>query len=299
MDFKGPGPPATSVRFNLTSTQILLLGALAFTAGGVSVALDSTGWYYSQEYFAIFDQKTLLGLVLRYYIFEGLAIATLAGGAFLIYKGMVSSAGEPGSDSIRSMIAEALRSSRDVKVGVAAAIVYGAVYLFVSSVVVFQPTVNFATAYGVTGATWNAAACCGAPGTVPALIVYLIPQAHLALQILPLDALFAVLVPILVGLNVAVASHSFRNKVLRANTGWLGSIGLLAGLFTGCPTCAGLFLAGAVGGFGATTLAVALAPFQLLFVVLSIPLLLASPLIVALYSRKAMRAACAVPSPKS
>jgi hypothetical protein len=276
-----------------------MLGAMAFTAGCASVALDSTGWYFSQRYLAIFEQKALLGLVLRYYVFEGLAIATLAGGAFLIYKGIVSSTVEPGSDSIRSMLAEALKSRRDVRIGIAAAVIYGLVYLFVSSVVVFQPTVNFATAYGVTGTSWNAAACCGAPGTVPALIVYLIPQAHLALQILPLDALFAVLVPILVGLNVAVASHSFRNKVLRTNTGWLGSVGLLAGLFTGCPTCAGLFLAGAVGGFGATTLAVALAPFQLLFVVLSIPLLLASPLVVALYSRNAMRAACAIPSSKS
>jgi hypothetical protein len=269
---------------------------MAFAAGCASVALDSTGWYYSQQYLAIFDQKALLGLVLRYYIFEGLAIATLAGGALLIYKGMVSSTGGLGSDSIRSMLAEALKSRRDIKIGIAAAVIYGLVYLFVSSMVVYQPTVNFAAAYGITGTTWNAAACCGAPGTVPALIVYLIPQAHLALQILPLDALFAVLVPVLVGLNVAVASHSIRNKVLRGNTGWLGSIGLLAGLFTGCPTCAGLFLAGAVGGFGATTLAVALAPYQLLFVVLSIPLLLASPLIVASYSRKAMRAACAIPS---
>lgn len=283
------------MKVTLTSTQILSLGALAFAAGCASVALDSAGWYYSQQYIAIFDQKTLLGLVLRYYLFEVLAIATLAGGAFLIYKGIVISRSDTGSDSIRSMLAEALRSRTDIKIGVVAAFVYGVAYLFVSSVVVFQPSVNFAAAYGVTGSSWNAAACCGAPGTVPALIVYLSPQAHLALQVLPLDALFAVLVPILVGLNVTVASHSFRNKVLRANSGWLGSIGLLAGLFTGCPTCAGLFLAGAVGGFGATTLAVALAPFQILFVVLSIPLLLASPLIVALYSRKAIRAACAIP----
>ncbi len=117
----------------------------------------------------------------------------------------------------------------------------------------------------------------------------------MALQVLPLDLLFAVVVPLLVGLNVAVASHAVRNKDVRGNVGWMGSIGVLTGLFTGCPTCAGLFLAGAVGGLGATSLAIALAPYQMLFILLSVPLLAASPLIIAYNAKRAMRAACLVP----
>jgi hypothetical protein len=253
------------------------------------------GWYLGQQYFEIYDQQYLSEIVLRYYLVELIAIGVTAGGAYLIYRGLVSNASEADPDSIRGILARALRSSRDRKIGIAAAILYGLVYLLVSSILVYQPSIDFRTIYGVSSPTWNAAACCGSPGTVPALIVYFLPQAHLALQILPLDALFAFVVPILVGLNVTLATHSFRNKTLRSNTGWLGSVGLLAGLFTGCPTCAGLFLAGAVGGFGATTLAVALAPYQALFVVLSIPLLLASPIAIAAYSRKAMRAACPIP----
>jgi hypothetical protein len=275
----------------------LAVGMVAFAAGCVWVALDTAGWYLAQQDIAIFDQQSLLAMVLRYYLVEALAIGVAAGGAYLIYRGLISGRGESDPDSIRAILAEALGTSGDRKIGIAAAVLYGLVYLVVSSVLVFQPGVDFGAAYGVTGPGWNAAACCGSPGTVPALIVYLLPQAHLALQILPLDALFAVVVPILVGLNVTLAVHSFRNKVLRANTGWLGSVGILAGLFTGCPTCAGLFLAGAVGGFGATTLAVALAPYQMLFVVLSIPLLLASPLVIATYARKAMRAACPISPP--
>ncbi|MDE1858443.1 MAG: hypothetical protein KGI26_05210, partial [Thaumarchaeota archaeon] len=54
--------------------------------------------------------------------------------------------------------------------------------------------------------------------------------------------------------------------------------------------------AGAVGGLGATSLAVALAPYQMLFVALSIPVLIASPLVVATYAGKASVAACAVPA---
>jgi hypothetical protein len=284
------------VQIRHSSTPALAVGALAFTAGCVWVALDSAGWYLAQQDIAIFDQQSLLSMVLRYYLVEALAICVVAGGAYLIYRGLLNSRGESDPDSIRAMIADALGTSGDVRIGIGVAVLYGLVYLIVSSVLVFQPWVDFGATYGVTGPSWNAAACCGSPGTVPALIVYLLPQAHLALQILPLDMLFAVVVPILVGLNVTLAVHSFRNKALRSSSGWLGSVGILAGLFTGCPTCAGLFLAGAVGGFGATTLAVALAPYQVLFVVLSIPLLLASPMVMAMYARKAIRAACPIPT---
>ena len=273
----------------------LLLGAMAFTAGCLWVAFDSAAWYYGQQYFAIFDQQSILSLVLRYYLVEALAICVAVIGAYLMYKGL-RRGDAAGSDSIRGILAEALASRSDLRIGAGAAILYGAAYLLVSSILVYQPSVNFFTNYGVSSPSWNAAACCGSPGTVPVLIVYLSPQAHLALQVLPLDALFAVVVPLLVGLNVTVAAHALRNRVLRANAGWLGSVGVLTGLFTGCPTCAGLFLAGAVGGIGATSLAVGLAPYQMLFVVLSIPLLVASPLIVAFNARKAMRAACRVPS---
>ena len=285
------------VKPQLSPSFALTAGILAFAAGCASVALDSVGWYNSQQYLAVFDQGSLISMVLRYYAVEAVAICVVALGAFMIYRGLLRAEGTE-SDSVRGILSEALNSRKDVRIGILAAVIYAVLYLFVSSVVVFQPTVDFAATYGVNGPSWNAAACCGSPGTVPALIVYLLPQEHLALQILPLDALFAVAVPLLVGLNVTVAAHALRNKVLRSNAGWLGSVGVMAGLFTGCPTCAGLFLAGAVGGFGATSLAVALAPYQILFVVLSLPLLVASPLIVALNSKRAMRAACAIPVAK-
>jgi len=267
-----------------------------FAGGCASVALDSVGWYYSQQYLALYDQGFLVSMVLRYYAVEAIAICVVVSGAYLTYKGLRRSEWkEP--DSIRGILSGALNSKRDVHIGILAALIYAGVYLLVSSVVVFQPTVDFAAAYGVNGPSWSAAACCGSPGTVPALIVYLLPQEHLALQIFPLDALFAVAVPLLVGLNVTIAANALRNKALRSNAGWLGSLGVLTGLFTGCPTCAGLFLAGAVGGLGATTIAIALAPYQILFVLLSIPLLVASPLIIALNAKRAMRSACAIPMP--
>jgi hypothetical protein len=259
------------------------------------VAIDSVAWYYGQQVYAVYDQRSLVSLVQRYYFAEALAICVVVAGVYLTYRGLRSWRAIPDPDSIRRMLAEALSSRRDLRIGVAASIAYAIVYLVVSSVIVFQPGTNYEAWSGATAFGWAAAACCGSVGTVPSLVVYLSPQAHLALQVLPLDAFFAVVVPLLVGFNATVAVHAVRNKDVRANTGWMSSVGILAGLFTGCPTCAGLFLASAFGGLGATSLAVALAPFQMLFVVVSIPLLAVSPLVIVSNARRALRAACPVP----
>jgi hypothetical protein len=282
---------------SLRGRPSIAIGALAFSGGCILVALDSTAWYFGQQYFALFDEQSVLTLVFRYYLVEAIAVCITVIGAYLMFRGFRGLGTSKDQDSVWTIIGESLASRGDLGIGLAAAVLYGVVYLLISSILVYQPTVDFLAAYGVSSPGWNAAACCGAPGTVPVLIVYLLPSAHIALQVLPLDALFAVIVPLLVGLNVAVAAHAMRNRMVRANAGWLGSLGVLAGLFTGCPTCAGLFLAGAVGGFGATSLAVALAPYQLLFILLSIPLLVVSPVIVSLYARRAIRATCPVPLP--
>ena len=266
-----------------------------FSIGCVWVALDSAAWYYGQQVYALYDQRSLVSLVQRYYFAEALAICVVVAGAYLTYGSLRSWRAVSDPSSIRYLLAEALSSRKDLRIGIAAGIVYAIVYLIVSSIVVFQPGSNYDAWSGVTAFSWAAAACCGSVGTIPSLVVYLSPQAHLAVQVLPLDALFAFVVPLLVGLNVTVAAHAVRNKDARANIGLMSSVGVLAGLFTGCPTCAGLFLAGAFGGLGATSLAVALAPFQMLFVVISIPLLAISPLVITFNARRALRAACPVP----
>ena len=274
------------------SRPSVTIGALLFAVGCFSVAAESLEWYSSQHF--VLGQASAVAQVGSFYGLVALAIGVAVAGAALLGRGLAGSSGGP-PDSVWTVISEALTSRTDVRVGVVGGAIYGLLYLIISSILVYQPSVDFAQ-YGVTGPSVAAATCCGPPGTVPELIVYLAPQWHLALQILPLDALFAVVIPILVGFNLAVAAHALRNRALRSNVGWLGPVGLTAGFFTGCPTCAGLFLAGAVGGLGATSLAVALAPYQLLFVALSIPVLITSPLVVAAYAGKASVAACAVPA---
>jgi len=277
----------------------LALGAVLFIAGCGWVAAGSAQWYSLQQVYALNDQGDILSLVQRYFITELFALGVVIAGAWFTRVGLMKSRGKTDLDSIRHLLGDALSSRRDLAIGIAAAVAYGVAYLFIAGIIVFQPGANYGAWEGIAGPGWAAAACCGSIGTVPALIVYLAPQQHLALQILPLDLLFAVVVPLLVGFNVTVAAHALRERILRSNAGWVGSLGVLFGLFTGCPTCAGFFLAGAVGGIGATSLAIALAPYQALFVVVSIPLLAASPLFIAFNARRALRAACPVPMPRA
>lgn len=279
--------------YRTLSRPYLLAGAVAFGGGSLWVGIQSLFWYYNQN-FAV-GQASAVAEVAGFYmvIAAGIGLAVL--GTLLLGWGIARGRGGP-SGSVLTVLSETLASRADVKIGSLAGALYGVLYLLITSILVYQPSVDFQAAYGATGGSVAAATCCGSPGAVPELIVYLAPQWHLALQILPLDALFAVVIPILVGFNVAVAAHALRNRLLRSNAGWLGTVGITAGFFTGCPTCAGLFLAGTVGGLGATTLAVALAPYQMLFVALSLPVLLASPLVVAKFAGKAAVAACDLPA---
>ena len=178
---------------------------------------------------------------------------------------------------------------------VVSALLYGLFYAFVTSMIVYQPGVDFVQAYGATFPSAIITPCCGTPLFAPIVTVYVVN--HLGLLIIPLTGLLLILISVLVGLNSALAVFAFNSRVRGMGRGWLGGLGAVVGLFTGCPTCAGLFLAGAVGGLGATTIAIALAPYQILFVLLSIPLLVASPLIIALNAKRAMRSACAIPMP--
>jgi hypothetical protein len=77
-----------------------------------------------------------------------------------------------------------------------------------------------------------------------------------------------------------------RRTVAKVTGRWMVACGAAVGLFTACPTCAGFFLAESVGGIGATTLAVALAPYQAIFIVVSIPLLILMPFFFAMRVRK-------------
>jgi hypothetical protein len=63
--------------------------------------------------------------------------------------------------------------------------------------------------------------------------------------------------------------------------GWFGGIGAFIGLFTSCPTCAGLAIISMLGGTGTLSASFFLGPLQIVLIVVSIPILVAAPLVSA------------------
>jgi hypothetical protein len=259
------------------------MAALGSMLAGVSFAvLDMLVWVQYQYYFARFPS-----FVLSFYLAQSISVFLLLLGFYLAYKYLKRTSSASPFSSLLAIIGSAVSDRRLVRVAIAATLLYGLLYAFASSIVVYQPGVNFDTTYLLTGAASLVPfPCCGSFGTYPELILYLSPV-HLAVQLAPLSILLLFIVPPLVGLNLSIALFSVKKTVAKVTGRWMVACGAAVGLFTACPTCAGFFLAESVGGLGATTLAVALAPYQALFIAVSIPLLILMPFFFAMRVRRA------------
>jgi hypothetical protein len=166
-------------------------------------------------------------------------------------------------------------------------IVYGIFFAFVDGVLIYQPTVDFASAYGFASPAATIETCCGPPGYIPVGLVYF-PAQHLGIQLIPISVLVMLLVSLLVGVNVSLIVASVRktrslnqeptNDPSRLRTGSFmgGALGAAFGLFAGCPTCAAVFFLSMIAGSGATAFSFVISQYQPLIIALSIPLLLAS-----------------------
>jgi len=118
--------------------------------------------------------------------------------------------------------------------------------------------------------------CCGEPGYMPKITAYL--TEHVGLQIVPINLVLQIIVSYLVGLNTALAVSAF--SIVRKEGG-LGGVGATTGLFIACPTCVGTFSSIFVGSTGAIAFTVVITQLQTLFILITIPILFATPFIMA------------------
>lgn len=259
-------------------------------AGSLLLTVEFLLWYSLQLEFAIGSGW----LVLRFFVLEAALIAATVAGLLTVLRFVAFGVGEGEYTSLRRIVADSLSSRVGRRVAAAAGALYFLFYAFVSSTLVLQPGVDFGSVYGFRSPGVVVSACCGSPGTVPSVVVFVSPQLHLALQLVPLNVLFLAVVPLLVGVNVAVSVFSYRNRPSVGRAGWAGALASFAALFTSCPACAGYFLASSLGGLGAASAAALLAPYQLAFIAFSIPVLAISPVAIAASLRSAYISGCAV-----
>lgn len=129
--------------------------------------------------------------------------------------------------------------------------------------------------------------CCNNFGYVPMMIVYVTD--HFSFLLIPLNFFLGVVISLLVGINVSINAFAFKGlygKNKRISQGRLfGGLGLTTGLLVGCPTCAGSLLYSVVGFTSLVTFS-SLGLYQMFFIVISIPFLIASLFIMTKYAIK-------------
>lgn len=171
-------------------------------------------------------------------------------------------------------------------------VAYGLFYSVITSMVVYQPAVDFTQAYGAAIPSLVVTPLNAAPLYTPVITVYLLD--HLGLLLVPLTVVLALVISLLVGLNSSLAAFAFDSRSRGASRSWVGGVGAVVGLFTGCPTCAGLFFANVLGGTGAVAFVSILGYYQPVFVLLSIPVLVATPYLISRSLSKVFREGCVV-----
>jgi len=229
------------------------------------------------------------------YLYFSVLIAAVLLSAFGLYKVLKQrilavKKAEEIPYNIGSIIPYIFTEKGVAKIFIIAVILYGMFYSFVTSMIVYMPDVKFSEVYNAIIPSVIISPCCGPPGQIPVLVGYL--TENIGFLILPLTLLTLVIVSGLVALNVSLTYYAWKNRPSISKQNWSAGLGAAIGLFTGCPTCAGLFLANIVGGAGATTLALSLAPFQFLIIAITIPVLLITPYMVLGNIAKALGGSC-------
>ena len=167
-------------------------------------------------------------------------------------------------------------NSKAKKVFVITFIIYGIFFSMTSGILVYQPEVIFSYHYGATIPSAHITPCCGGPGYMPKFVAYL--TEHIGIQVIPINFVLQITVSYLVATNTALAVNALS---LSKKTGGLGGIGATTGLFIACPTCIGSFLSLFVGATSAVVFTVAISELQTIFIAITVPILLLTPLILA------------------
>ncbi len=270
-------------------------GFLNIVFGSVSVVASLVFYSVYTSSFPLLDFRILR---MFRWLSYGTMLLMLFGliAVFLGIREMVRSRSAVGAEyssfKLSDIVATVLSSRKYSWVVRVSAAAYAFFFAAVSSIIVYRPYQNFAEDYFAVIPSVVPTVCCDSPGFVPIFTVYL--TEHLGLLIIPANILLMILVSGLVGVNSALAIYEYDNRPKIARGRWALGFGAVTGLFTACPTCAGLFLGNLIQGAGITAMAVVLASYQPLFIAATIPLLAASMIIMARRLKPIFSASCAV-----
>lgn len=187
-------------------------------------------------------------------------------------------------DNTLAHISRVLMNKYYFNLMVISSVSYGIFFAFLSRILIYFP-IDSLSQDSLNISSIALTVCCGPPGYFPMAAIRL--TENFSILFIPLNIILAVSISLLVGVNVALNLHSIRLIRLRKskNISVISTSSAFAGLFIGCPTCAGSILFASLG-LGAGTSTLFLAPYQSLFMLISLPILLSTPLLIVRNIRK-------------
>ena len=250
-----------------TNDRVLII--IGFAVIGIIFTL-----YSNIDDFSITDDsiQAIERLAIGFYIILLLSFGAIGYG---IYRYHHKKSAENTND-ILTIIAKITLNSKSKKIFVVTFVAYSMFFSLTAGLIVYQPDVTFSHHYDAIIPSAHMNICCGEPGYMPTIIVYI--TEHVGLQIIPINLVLVIIVSYLVGLNTAIAVKAIS---ITKKSGGLTSIGAITGLFVACPTCVSTFFALFIGSTSAVTFSIILTQLQTLFVGITIPILLLTPILIA------------------
>lgn len=245
----------------------LLIGCLTITISSVIYQFISANYYFGNainmfRYIALFYVFSLLLGLMMIIIY----ITKLFIWQNIQFKNKVINL------NMKSMLYHLFTTQKYRQTFIITSIVYSIIFSLVSGIVIYQPNGLFSQTYFTDIPSIKIIYCCGNFGQYPNMAIYI--TEHIGLMLIPLTFLILLFVSILVGINIMFISFAINNRPKR-DIKWFFSIAAITGLFTGCPTCAGLFIANVLpGSFAISSLTLVSLYYQRIFIIITVGLLI-------------------------
>ena len=245
----------------------LLIGCLTIIISSIIYQFISTNYYFGNvtnmfRYIALFYVFSLLLGLMMITIY----ITKLFVGENIQFKNKVINL------NIKSMLYHLFTTKKYRQTFIITSIIYSIIFSLISGIVIYQPNTLFSQTYFTNIPAIKIIYCCGNFGQYPNMAIYI--TEHVGLMLIPLTFLILLFVSILVGINIMLISFAINNRPKR-NTKWFLSIAAITGLFTGCPTCAGLFIASILPGtFAISSITIVSLYYQKIFIIITVGLLI-------------------------
>ena len=242
---------------------------ISISAFSIIFAISLYSLFSSNQ--SLTDIGKLYNLAIAVILLILVSLVSIGYGSYLILH---SESLKPGPKSYLGYISMILTNKTYWRIFIVSSIVYGVFFGFLSQIFIYHDDV-----VGNTAPSVFVTLCCNYPGYVPIITIELTEL--FSILIIPLNLILAIIVSSLVGFNFAL-NVSFLRIVRDQSQRKLpivSTFGIFSGLFIGCPTCAGSLFS-IIVGFSTSAAISVLAPFQSLFIAISIPILVGTPLLI-------------------